>query len=219
MANLTTNVRRHEGGFVILYAVVLASLVLAVGISIISIATKQVSISGFGRESQYAFYAANTGTECALFWDFHGYLEEIAGTDPVAYARLAVFPSRLTDGCGGVQPCDEPEVPEGGVVDGVPVGRPTVRCSGTEIMSTDDDEGRWVVDHGGSGGEGDPYYNVTTFRVLIDPNDLTSACAVVTVTKTLVDEYELETTIDSRGYNTCDEASPRRVERGLEYTY
>jgi len=47
-------------GFVLLFAVLISSLVLAVGISMISIALKQVQLSGSGRDSQYAFYVANT---------------------------------------------------------------------------------------------------------------------------------------------------------------
>ncbi|HEY4507444.1 MAG TPA: hypothetical protein VJJ47_00970 [Candidatus Paceibacterota bacterium] len=209
--------RRQKGGaagaapaFVLLYAVVVASMVLAVGISIISIATKQVAISGLGRESQYAFYAANTGTECALFWDLHGYLEEIAGAAAGTYSRLSVFPSPLTSNG------DDSEVPAGEIIGGVPTGSLTVLCSGTEIMSEDAAKGAWSTVAGEAGGEP---YNATTFTVRLDPDVLSSACAVVTITKQLVGLYELETVVDSRGYNTCDENSFRRVERGLRYTY
>jgi hypothetical protein len=59
-------------GFTLLFAVLVSVLVLAVGTSIISIALRQVVLSGVGRDSQYAFYAANTGIECALFWDLNG---------------------------------------------------------------------------------------------------------------------------------------------------
>ncbi len=54
-----------------LFAVLISIIVLAVGASIINIALKQVVLSGVGRESQYAFYAANTGIECALYWDLN----------------------------------------------------------------------------------------------------------------------------------------------------
>jgi hypothetical protein len=42
-------------GFTMLFAVLVSVIVLAVGASIISIALKQVVLSGIGRESQYAF--------------------------------------------------------------------------------------------------------------------------------------------------------------------
>lgn len=58
-----------ENGFTILLAALVTSLVLTLGISIFSIAQKQIVLSSLGRSSQYAFYAADTGAECALYWD------------------------------------------------------------------------------------------------------------------------------------------------------
>lgn len=58
-----------QKGFTILLAALVASLVLTLGIAIFSVAQKQVVLSSLGRSSQYAFYAADTGAECALYWD------------------------------------------------------------------------------------------------------------------------------------------------------
>ncbi len=58
-----------EKGFTILFAVVVSSLVLAIGLSIAHITLKQVILSSTGRESQIAFYAADSGAECALYHD------------------------------------------------------------------------------------------------------------------------------------------------------
>jgi hypothetical protein len=59
----------NERGFTILLAALIASLVLALGISIFTIAQKQLILSSIGRNSQFAFYAADTAAECALYWD------------------------------------------------------------------------------------------------------------------------------------------------------
>ncbi|PIR82624.1 hypothetical protein COU20_01540 [Candidatus Kaiserbacteria bacterium CG10_big_fil_rev_8_21_14_0_10_59_10] len=65
--------RAQRRGFTILMAMLVSSLVLALGLSIFSIAQKSVALSAIGRDSQFAFYAADTGAECALFWDMrHG---------------------------------------------------------------------------------------------------------------------------------------------------
>ena len=56
-------------GFTILLAALVSSLVLALGISIVSIAQKQIVLSSTGKGSQFAFYAADSGAECALFFD------------------------------------------------------------------------------------------------------------------------------------------------------
>ena len=45
------------------------SIILSVGLSIFEIVTKEVAISGLGRESQIAFSAADDGAECAFFWE------------------------------------------------------------------------------------------------------------------------------------------------------
>ena len=61
--------RRAQRGFTLLLAALVASIVLALGTSIFQLAQKELTLSSIGRDSQYAFYAADTGVECALYWD------------------------------------------------------------------------------------------------------------------------------------------------------
>ncbi len=63
---------RNRRGFTILLAALIASLVLALGISVFSIAQKQLILSSTGRNSLLAFYAADTAAECALYFDMRG---------------------------------------------------------------------------------------------------------------------------------------------------
>lgn len=56
-------------GFTLLIAVVLTSVLLSVGLALLDIALKQVTLSSTARQSQYAFYAADSAMECALYWD------------------------------------------------------------------------------------------------------------------------------------------------------
>lgn len=56
-------------GFTLLLAALIASIVLSLGAAIFSIAHKELALSSAGRESQLAFYAADTSAECALYWD------------------------------------------------------------------------------------------------------------------------------------------------------
>jgi hypothetical protein len=58
-----------QKGLAILYAVIVSIIMLSVATSISSIALRQTKLSSTGRESQYAFFAANTGIECARYWD------------------------------------------------------------------------------------------------------------------------------------------------------
>jgi hypothetical protein len=62
-------IRNSNGGFALLYAVLITGLLVSIGMTIATIAAREVVLSSAGRESQFAFYAADTGIECALFWD------------------------------------------------------------------------------------------------------------------------------------------------------
>lgn len=75
----------NSRGFVLLLAALVASIVLALGTSIYTLATKQVQLSALGRDSQFAFYAADTAAECALYWDFrYAYFATSTPSDPAA---------------------------------------------------------------------------------------------------------------------------------------
>lgn len=59
----------HPRGFTLLLAVLVSSILLALGAALFNIASKEVILSSSGRDSQYAFYAADSGIECGLYWD------------------------------------------------------------------------------------------------------------------------------------------------------
>lgn len=59
----------NTAGFTLFVAMIVSSLLLAVGFSISNIILKQLLLSGSGKDSQIAFYAADSGAECAQFWD------------------------------------------------------------------------------------------------------------------------------------------------------
>ncbi len=68
---LDSCLRRNDkqSAFTILFAVIVSSLVLALGLGIVAITMKEVKLSGNGRDSQLAFYAADSGLECAQYYD------------------------------------------------------------------------------------------------------------------------------------------------------
>lgn len=59
-------------GFALLFAILASSVLLSVAVAIWSIALREVVLSSFGRESLSAFYASDSGAECALYWDLKG---------------------------------------------------------------------------------------------------------------------------------------------------
>lgn len=74
-----------QKGFTILFAVLVSSIILALGLGIVAITMKEVRLSGTGRDSQLAFYAADSGAECAFYWDLKGdyFSTSTANTDDV----------------------------------------------------------------------------------------------------------------------------------------
>lgn len=75
-------------GITLLIAVLTAGLLLSITLSIFNIAIKELIISSSGKDSHIAFYAADSGIECALYWDYRDAFEtsgtsdiECAGTD------------------------------------------------------------------------------------------------------------------------------------------
>lgn len=148
--------RKKQQGFTLLIAIVITSTLLLVSTGIVSVAVREAFLSASARESQHAFYAADTGIECAIFWDVRGIND------------VSAFSTTTTN--------------------------QTIACNGQDITPDEDgDVSTFSFDFSSSG---NPY------------------CAAVTVTKT-----GNETTIESRGYNTCEPGNPRRVERGVVVRY
>jgi len=61
-----------QAGFAVLYAVLVSSILLSIGLAIFNITIKELLLSSSGRDSQFAFYAADSGAECALYWEQKG---------------------------------------------------------------------------------------------------------------------------------------------------
>ena len=70
-----------QKGFTLLYAVLVSSIVLSASLSIINIALKQHKLAALSRESKIAFYAANTGIDCALYWNVNTRTVQIGSGD------------------------------------------------------------------------------------------------------------------------------------------
>lgn len=68
MKNYTTN-QGKNAGFTLFISIVITATLLLVSTGIVSLALKEAFLTSSSRESQYAFYAADTGIECAIYWD------------------------------------------------------------------------------------------------------------------------------------------------------
>lgn len=205
MKHPTHNTSHTQKGFTLLFAVLVSTLVVSIGATIISIAVRQTILSGTSRESQYAFYAANTILDCAHYWD-------IIGTGLSETDSGIVFPS---EGFNEVR---------------TTVG--DITCAGINIRTGKGGENgedqitrEWDISQD----------NITTFEIEISDKanvvgevEFTHKyCAQATVSKEDRDPNNdgtpdsVLTTIEAKGYNTAcsDTDNPRRVERGLIQQY
>lgn len=66
---MSVNIIKKNRGFALLFSVLISSLLLTIGLSIFSIALKELSISTAARQSVHAFFAADSGRENVLYQD------------------------------------------------------------------------------------------------------------------------------------------------------
>jgi len=64
-----SKIKNKKSGFTLFISMIVMGTLLLIATAIVGLALKQSLISSSGRESQYAFYAADSGIECALYWD------------------------------------------------------------------------------------------------------------------------------------------------------
>lgn len=76
--------QHKKRGFTLFIAALVSSVLLSLAIYMAGIAQKELLLTNLARESQYAFYAADAGAECALYLDFQGRFEP--GTSQTAIA-------------------------------------------------------------------------------------------------------------------------------------
>ncbi len=163
---MTLKYSKKNNGFTLFIAIVVTSMFTLISFVVINISLKQIILANAGQQSQVAFYAAESGVECAIYWDLTDVTSEFDINTP---GTITCYNQTI-----GV---DHPQV--------LPTGIPALI--------------------GGGVGDRTSKFYITLPR----------GCAVVYVTK----NANNTTTIDSRGYNTCDVNALRRFERGVTITY
>lgn len=68
MKNMQTKTKNQKG-FVVLFAVLISAVVLAITLGISNTAYKEILLTSQAREATYSFFAADSGSECALYAD------------------------------------------------------------------------------------------------------------------------------------------------------
>ncbi len=63
------NYKKDNNGFVALFTVLLTSVILAMAVGIASISLKEIVLSSSASDGSKAFYAADSGIECLLYYE------------------------------------------------------------------------------------------------------------------------------------------------------
>lgn len=93
---MTTYSPSSQKGATLLIAVFMASIMLSVGLGVYQRTYKELYFSSFWKHSQAAFGAADSGLECALFFDLH----PPVGMVHFATSLSSVLPSPNQIQCG-----------------------------------------------------------------------------------------------------------------------
>ena len=181
------NIKRR--GFTLFFAMLVGSIALAVGLAIFDLTLRELDLSAVATQSQYAIYAADTGAECALYWDSK-YVS--AGNNNNGGSNSA-FPTSTLDTLAPVNGilCNGEDIAAAGTP-----GPPITSWQVTQINTA----------------------ATTTFTMSVSTQSLTTGnptCATVVVVKS---GSPLQTNIISHGYNTCA-VGAIRLERIFQVSY
>ncbi|MFT7328315.1 MAG: hypothetical protein ACI870_000502 [Crocinitomicaceae bacterium] len=91
---------KKNKGFVILFSMLISALILLISAGIFSVVKKEVVLSSYARESQRAFYSADSALECVLYADLIG----VVATPTGPGTPFTITPSgkeQHTFECGG----------------------------------------------------------------------------------------------------------------------
>lgn len=143
----------EEKGVALLFVILLTSVLLLVAMGITNIAYKEAAFSSQAKDSDRAFFAADTGIECALYLDGQGHFDGTATGTP---------------SCNGYMPTLADITGTGSYVFAVPLGTQCAEIAVNKNYTASD----------GSG----PYTRLSAigYNVPANPDALPSACVTTT---------------------------------------
>ncbi len=60
--------QQRQHGFALLLALIISSVVLAIGLSILEISINEINLSSTARDSEFAFQSSHAGVDCMWYW-------------------------------------------------------------------------------------------------------------------------------------------------------
>ena len=208
----------REKGAVLFIAITVSSLVLMIGIGMLNVMTKEMVLGSFSVKSREAFYAADSGVECAMHWDLVQIIDDKHPISAGTYST-STFPigSNYSDR-------NSPNKRIG--ADLFTAGKFNPFCAGQEADKVFD---AYLQSMFGIAEPSSDSGGITTTQFVFFPRtptdlnnpDNTQPCTLVTVEKKVVagPPDKIQTKIYSEGFSSCNENDPRRVSRGVLVQY
>lgn len=184
-------------GVAVLFAVLVSVILVSIGATIVSIALRQTILSSTGRDSQVAFYVANTALECARYWDLNFIVD--ADTDEIQYIFPVSTQTKVSTDNKDLVTCDEFKIMTDTNADGSVAWSQSGNNTSFEILIN----------------------NSLTNETYCGYVEVEKSLIVTTDSVLNTTEEDISTRIEARGYNVdnCNPTSIRAVERGIEIYY
>lgn len=218
-------------GVVLLITVVVASIVLTIGIGILNVILKEMMLSSFNKNSRVAFFAADSGVECAMYWDF---IKDVAIEKgvPLGYPD-SFFPydATTTDDFNHTLPNDGVWW-SFGIAQARDLSFFDPFCqnqTATDVFvdNFSDSEVSWAIPSWNPGmsnsllahPDGDSSSTVAFLLYMNTPKDVNKPCALVQVSREISSDGSKTTQITSEGFDSCNGNNSRRSSRGVKVSY
>lgn len=101
--------RKEERGVALLIAILIGSIALSVGLGVYNRTYKELIFASFWKQAQTAFAAADSGLECAIYWDTHPATNFTCFGNPSAVWPVAsvgvpqTISMNVAEGCASVE--------------------------------------------------------------------------------------------------------------------
>ena len=93
--------KQTHSGFALLLTMIVISVVLAMGLSIVNSTLKQFTLSATARDSEAAFHVANSGLDCVRYYRVRMEANYLSGTGPSISCAGSTLQSPTTISVGG----------------------------------------------------------------------------------------------------------------------
>jgi predicted aconitase with swiveling domain len=149
-----------QSGFTLFFATLVAALSLAIGLAIYDLTSRELILSATATQSQYAIFAADSGADCALYWD----------------SKYGSLINTDTDGSAFAAPNDMS-------LSGVAIGGQGVVCNSEDLFANNAVTGYVIALPQVTATQATSTFEISVGSTLVAP------CALVTVSKDAVTKF------------------------------